>query len=249
MDIQINRKRTRTSSGKRVIRVKTTGGYAGTSSRRTADVVVTAGRRRMAPLRTGGFYGLWNGRRADELKTIDSTATTNIATTGLVNTISGVAAGTDYNNRIGRKIMMRSLLIRMTLEPIATTSAPTGDVVRVIVFYDTQTNGVLPTIAQLLQNSQFDDPLNLDNRDRFRIIMDKFIGMNPVTYTAGALTAGAPVVKTLTKYRKFKLEGIFSGVTSTVGSIATGGIFIAYISKNGTLTNITWDARVRFIDN
>jgi len=78
----------------------------------------------MAPLRTGGFYGLWNGRRADELKTIDSTATTDIPTAGLVNTISGVAAGTDYNNRIGRKIMMKSLLFRFALSPIATASAP-----------------------------------------------------------------------------------------------------------------------------
>lgn len=248
MDIQINRKRTRTSSGKRVIRVKTTGAYSGTGPRR-ADVIVTAGRRRMAPLRTGGFYGLWNGRRADELKTIDSTATTDITTTGLVNTINGVAAGTDYNNRIGRKIMMRSLLLRVTLQPINTINAPVGEAVRVIVFYDTQTNGVLPTIAQLLQNGQFDDPLNLDNRDRFRIIMDKLIPMNPVTYNAGTLTGGAPVVKTMTKYRKFRLEGIFSGTGSTVGSIATGGIFIAYISKNGTLTNITWDSRVRFVDN
>lgn len=248
MDIQINRKRTRTSSGKRVIRVKTTGAYSGTGPRR-ADVIVTAGRRRMAPLRTGGFYGLWNGRRADELKTIDSTATTDIPTAGLVNTISGVAAGTDYNNRIGRKIMMKSLLLRFALSPIATASAPIGDVVRIIVFYDTQTNGVLPTIAQLLQNSQFDDPLNLDNRDRFRVIMDKYIGMPASAYTAGALTAGSPTPKTMTKYRKFRLEGIFSGTTAAVGSIATGGIFIAYLSRTNTVTNITWDARIRFVDN
>lgn len=248
MDIQINRKRTRTASGKRVIRVKTTGGYSGTGPRR-ADVVVTAGRRRMAPLRTGGFYGLWNGRRADELKTIDSTLTTAIPSTGLVNTISGVAAGTDYNNRIGRKIMMKSLLLRFALTPIVSTSAPVGDTVRVIVFYDTQTNGVLPTIAQLLQNSQPDDPLNLDNRDRFRIIMDKYIAMPASNYTAGALTAGSPTPKTMTKYRKFRLEGIFSGTTAAVGSIATGGIFIAYISNGNSLTGINWDARIRFIDN
>ena len=116
----------------------------------------------MAPLRTGGFYGLWNGRRADELKTIDSSSTTDIPAAGLVNTINGVAAGTDYNNRIGRKIMMKSLLLRIVLSPIATASAPIGDAVRIIVFYDTQTNGVLPTIAQLLQNSQYDDPLNFE---------------------------------------------------------------------------------------
>lgn len=246
MDIQINRKRTRTSSGKRTIRVKTTGSYTG---RRPSDVVITAGRRRMAPLRTGGFYGLWNGRRADELKTIDSTTTTNINTAGLVNTISGVAAGTDYNTRIGRKIMMRSLLLRFALSPISTTSAPIGDTVRVIVFYDTQTNGVLPTIAQLLQNGQVDDPLNLDNRDRFRVIMDKYIAMPAVTYTAGALTAGSPTPKTFTKFRKFRLESIFSGTSGAVGSIATGGIFIAYLSSGVNLTNIQWDARVRFIDN
>jgi len=42
---------------------------------------------------------------------------------------------------------------------------------------------------------------------------------------------------------------VWPAVIAAVGSIATGGIFIAYLSRTNTVTNITWDARIRFIDN
>lgn len=248
MDIQINRKRTGGASARRSVRIKT----AGTGPRRSNDVVITARRRRLAPFRTGGFFGLWNGRRAVELKTIDNNAapiSSNIPSTGNISLLSGVAAGTDYNQRVGRKITMRSLLLRINLTALSTTTQATGDSIRIIVFYDTQTNGAVPLVADVLQSVFYTSPLNLNNRDRFKVIMDKTIGVEACTYTAGALVAGSPRQRDITKYRKFRLEAIYSGTGATVGSIATGGIFVLYISQQNNFNNITIDSRVRFVDN
>lgn len=250
MDITVNRKRTRGTYRPRTVRIKTAGGYSGT---RPANVTVVTNRRtRLAPFRTGGFFGLWNGRRATELKTIDNNSapiSSNIPNTGNISLLSGVAAGTDYNQRIGRKIMLKSILLRLNIQPVSTTSQPVGDAVRIIVFYDTQTNGAIPLVADVLQSANYTSPLNLNNRDRFKVIMDKYLGTEAAVYTAGALTSGSPKVRALTKYRKCGLEAIYSGTGATVGSIATGGIFILYISQANNVNNIQIDSRIRFMDN
>lgn len=204
-----------------------------------------------APPRTGGFWGQWNGRRQNELKTIDITPTSlNSALAGSVVLLNGVATGTDFNARIGRKIVIKSLLFRCRFEnrtDITGATPAAGDTVRVLLVFDSQSNGAAPAVTDILNSASVVDTMNLNNRDRFRILKDFYITTGGDNYSAGTLTAGSPRPVIVKKYLKLNLEVIFSGTGATVGSIASGGLYFIPIADSA-VANMNYCTRVRFID-
>lgn len=205
-----------------------------------------------APLRTGGFYGVYTRRGRDELKVVDTlVATANLTLTAGFALLNGVGQGSDYTQRIGRRTIMKSIFVRFTLYPNVANSAPIGDFARVIVLYDCQSNAAAPVAADVLSvAADYLSPLNLNNRDRFKILHDKIISMNPNVYTAGALTAGDPINKSWKFFKKINMETIFGGTNATVGSIQTGSIYLMYMSAGATsYSTLAYNARIRFIDS
>lgn len=204
-----------------------------------------------APLRTGGYYGVYNRRGRDELKVHDNAdQTTTVTSAGIVILLNGINQGTDYTERIGRKVLMKSLLTRFTCflnTGLAANVA--GDVVRILIFYDSQTNAVTPNVADILSSTAFDAPMNLTNRDRFKVVLDKFILMPGYASTAGALTGGSPIPKMINKYKKFNMDVIFGGTNGNVGSIQTGGLFALLISSNNSASTTILSTRVRYTDS
>jgi len=183
------------------------------------------------------------------LKFVDNQLTTNAPSAGIMNLLNGVAAGTDFTQRVGRKFTMKSIWLKYFLNPLTTTATPAGDLVRVMVIYDTQTNGTIPAVTDVLATANVLSSINLNNRDRFKIIHDKWHSMNPSNYAVGVPTAGAPVVKFQKFFKVLNLETIFSGTAATVGSIATGAMFSLLISAANNQSNLNLDVRFRFIDN
>lgn len=204
-----------------------------------------------APLRSGGFYGTYNRRGRNELKFTDTGDGGGSApAAGILVLLNGVAAGTDYNQRIGRKIILKSLLHRFSLIPqVATANSSAGDIVWVMLIYDCQTNAATPAVADVLQAVTYDSPMNLNNRDRFKVLTDKFITMGAYTMTASALVTGSPTPKIIKMYKRLNHEVIFGGTGSTVGSIQTGAIFLLIISLNNNITTYVYNNRTRFIDS
>ena len=204
-----------------------------------------------APLRTGGFYGLYDRRGRNELKVIDTdqSLSTTVSSTGTVTLINGVAQGTDFNQRIGRKITMKSIFSKFFLVPNSTLNSVNGNIVRVMIFYDAQTNAAAPSVSDVLATNAYDASLNLNNRDRFKIILDKYYTIGAAVYSSGALAAGSPKPAYCKKYRKCSLDVIFGATGATVGSIQSGGLFMLTIAA---VTDVTWcDTyhRMRFIDS
>lgn len=214
------------------------------------QIVRTTSGRDLAPLRTGGFYGLYDKRGRSELKTNDiATQTiTPIPTAGSITLLNGVAQGTDYTQRIGRKVEMMSLLMRFWFFPISSASGAFGDYVRVIVFYDNQTNAAAPVVGDVTATGAVLDPLNLNNRDRFTVLCDKTYTFNPVQYTATLPTGGNPVSKQLKIYKKMRKEVIYGGTGATVGSINSGGLFL-YLQSSLGVIQTEYTSRVRFLDS
>nr|QKI29017.1 Cap [Kummerowia striata CRESS virus] len=201
-----------------------------------------------APLRSGGFYGLYTGRGRNELKVCDNPAGSgSFATAGIVVLLNGIAQGTDYTNRIGRKVMLKSWLFRISVVPKNTASAPYGDICRIMLLYDCQTNAATPAVTDILNSADYNAPMNLNNRDRFKVLADKYVTIASFNYAAGALTTGSPTPKQTKIYKKMNYEEIFGGTGSTVGSINTGGLFVLFISLTGNTTYL-YDSRVRFYD-
>jgi len=215
---------------------------------------VVAARRSTAPPRTGGFYGYGNRRvgTGPEIKTIDSGSVgpqTVFDTAGSVLLINGVAQGDDYNARQGRKIQMQSVLCRISVWEDPNSNFNSGEIGRIMLVYDMQANGVAPTVANILQNSTWDSPNNLDNRNRFKTLYDKEFVMEAANFATAALTNGAPRPRIFKFYKKLNLPVTFSGTGATVGAISTGSLYLLYITANTSNSLISYtNTRVRFVD-
>ena len=115
-----------------------------------------------APLRTGGFYGVGSYRGRTELKAVDTNPTlTAIANNGSLQLINGIATGTDYTDRTGRKIILKSLLGRIFIYPSITLSSENGTTTGCLIVYDCQANGAAPAVTDILSVATYDAPMNL----------------------------------------------------------------------------------------
>jgi len=195
----------------------------------------------LAPPRTGGFWGV-KARSADEKKFVDTEINTDIDTTGTVTPINLVATGTDFFNRIGRKILIKSFQVRAFL---GIENVNQGSGVRYMLVYDKQTNGALPAVGDILgiptTSNPFTAMLNLNNRDRFVILWDKIYRMD----------LGSGIITVLKKYKKLSHETVYSGTTAAIGSIATGGLYLLQIGSVASgMTDVDQTAvvRIRFTD-
>lgn len=205
--------------------------------------------RSFAPMRTGGFYGGYQRRGRQELKATDI-AQPNIAlSTGMQLTLlNGVAQGTDFTQRIGRKTLMKSLLVRWGVTNNGVGGDGSGDIMRLMVIYDMQSNSAAPSAGDILQSaSDVYSPLNLNNRDRFKVLFDRNITLNSFVATVTPTVQGAPGPKFIKIYKKINLETIFSGTGSTIGSISTGSIYLCALAGS-TEYSSQFYSRVRYVD-
>jgi len=219
---------------------RSSGGYG----RSTPMQVVTSG---LAPLRTGGFFG--TRRTMQEKKVIDVDATTtNVSTTPSLTLLNGVAVGTDFTDRIGRKVIMKSCFFRAFLYPVDDTTQ--NDILRCIIVYDNQTNGAAPIITDIFKQSSPLSQLNLNNRDRFKILYDKEFPIGKVDTTTDAAFSNGKNVYVFKKYLKLNHEVIFGGTAATVASIQTGSIYLMFVTANtaAASANVLWTNRIRFVD-
>jgi len=222
---------------------------------RTLRRALRGSRRQMvvsrAPFRTGGWFGTYNRRGRDELKFIDQSAdAVPLVSAGGIILLNGIIQGQDYNNRIGRKIINKSLLIRIHIIPVNTVPSPTGDAARFLIVYDSQTNGVSPSPSDIIDSGNYLRGINLNNRERFRIIKDWIVPLSPNAYSGGVLTGGVPTSRMLKAFKRLNLDTIFNGTGATIGSIATGSLILLYdcpLAAGGYQFNMY--SRVRYQDS
>lgn len=212
-------------------------------ARTTLVRVATAQTPVMAPLATRGFRGLtWGGKRSpEEKKKIDLVQATYACTqTGSVTALNLCATGDDYTNRNGRKILMKSLQIRGYFEP--EDLIVDNCLARVVILYDCQTNGTLPVVTDILDAATSLSSLNLSNRDRFKVLLDK--------QYVGAVAGGSPTVGMWKKFKRLNLETVYNGTGATIGAIQSGSLLMLTISDRASTGGINFKAttRVRFTD-
>lgn len=101
--------------------------------------------------------------------------------------INGITSGTGVTNRLGRKLVMRKLVLRMCDQWSLATMTITGfSPVRVLVIYDREPTGALPSVLDILDTASILSNMNLSNSDRFMVLVDSnegdwagFAGVNP----------------------------------------------------------------------
>lgn len=224
-------------------------------SRRIVNTAARLLRKRMgggprAPLATRGWYGSYAKRGRSELKYTDSEQVPSpIPSTGTVDLLNALATGAGISERVGRQVTNKSWFGRFGFSPSG-TSASVGAIARNIIVFDSQTNSTAspPAVGDILQQSTWDSPMNLNNRERFKILCEFTVTMGASAYTAGALTAGSPMPKVVEKYRKLNMTTTYSGVSATNANIATGAIYLLQICNvNGGITSDSYH-RIRYSD-
>lgn len=174
-------------------------------------------------LRTGGWRGV-PGRRG-ELKYIDVLNAQDTSATGVLVLLNGLAPGTGASQRIGKKCHFRSFLLRMNLGSNAGSGTLFQGYVRVMVFLDTQANATAPTVAQLLETVTASSPMNMDNRDRFRVLHDS---SHPLDQTAWSSSS----VRFMKVFKKLNVTTIYNnGTAGTVADITSGSIYLLTIAE------------------
>lgn len=179
-----------------------------------------------------------------------------------------VPLGTNEYQRNGARIRLQSWRFRGFVAPDPSTLATTpyfNDHLRVIFFYDRQTNGVAPTFAQVAQSIQsglsnsLSNP-NWLNRGRFKIIRDFNIPTPAFSASIAVATpiypTGSPVQMTSAEtkvdfYKNFKgkLDTVYLSNSSGPADISAGGLFMVIQSLNGTPWLINGTSSIEFMDH
>jgi len=199
------------------------------------------------------------------LNPIISTTSTNASsfTLNLVRTGNGAWA------RIGRKIRMKSVrltgALQCTYGPEATTGALLPNSTRMVVVYDKQPSGTLPTFDTIFghtvqdgtESSGFRDALRFDNTERFIVLRDKICDFVPQAQNQeGGTTDTISQIASFDEYINLKgLPAQYSGESEpmTIADISSGALYVFFRSAtnaSATLVQVksTSTARLRYTD-
>lgn len=236
--------------------------YKGTSSMRQsrmARIAATGAKAAMKVvgknrgfLRTGGYYGRYRGRKtgknAGELKFLDTARTTNpLVVTGTVDTnLVVIPTGAGESDRIGRQVTVKSIYMRHTI--VLAPTANGVDKVRCIVVNDTQANGAVFAVTDVLASASMESHYNLANQQRFRILADMNFTLNSQAYNGSTET---PLYRDIKRYIKCNIPIEYNNVAATTGAIGTqrsNSIAILWINAATNQSDVTGITRVRYSD-
>ncbi|AXH74649.1 MAG: capsid protein [Cressdnaviricota sp.] len=175
--------------------------------------------------------------RGIEKKYIDTTVTSGwpatTAATWSITMLNGVAQGQTDSTRIGQRTQMKSVQLRLTSP--ATVNQP----VRVRVVYDKSTNLTAPVTGELFENDVQNAMNQNSTAGRFITLWDEILF---VDNSNDAIH--------VEKFIKIDLPTVYGGTGATVGSIASGGLFLClnHGGQSWASQPLASYSRVRFTD-
>jgi len=218
------------------------------------------------------FHGLDQGSMMTlqrEIKFVDNALTNTLfrsaATPPVGVYLGGPVQGAAPYQRVGQKIMNKSIHIRGIVVNSATS---TEDLGRILVVYDRQPNGAVPTYATLIASyiaagtsaSTAYDGINMNNRERFKVLCDEQFRFPACTNTSGVLTNLAQIDATgntaAAKWnfeRFIRLKDLVTHFNTTngggIGDVTTGALLMFVVSQgNDSCWTFNWSSRLRFDD-
>lgn len=212
-------------------------------------------------LRRSGLYGKFSGQLArqrglrPEFKFHDANTslTLGLSSTAPFLTMNLVPQGVASSSRLGSKFTIRSFQMKGTfITPQNTGGAVSTTQVRQILFTDSQTNGALPAILDLLEGSPaFNSLRSVQNAGRFKILFDRQWVMRPKTVWDSTLDI---IVRTENKvhkgyYKKMNLVVHMEGSSGVQSEVRQNSLILCTFVDATTLP-VSWQGqqRIRFTD-
>lgn len=205
--------------------------------------------------------------RATEIKTVDVNATTTVpSTTDTINLLNGLVEGVDGNNRVGRRVNMKSLKVRMFWGNVTGAAAVIAPyVIRWAIVYDRQPNAANPAWADVFSNinvagtndggvvTSFPNPTNFD---RFVILRDGFRNYDPINTTPSNQLQESGNRQDSVESHFVPLKGLESHFIAgagagTIADFRTGALLFmtkSNVAAANAQFNVTWTARLRYHD-
>lgn len=206
------------------------------------------------------------------LKCVDALSTGAVQSTTSPTALIVPTLGAAFFNRLSNRTRGVSLQLTGYIKPTNTNAAaqPQQEM-RILIYYDRQSNGANPTQADLLTDTPSDgvaaavvpqSGLNINNRDRFMVLRDRKVIL-PAIGINGASAAPNTLTQCLNDYGKggfnyqefIKLKGLESLYNSTnsalIGDISAGafGILVFNDDASGAPAwNFTLQTRFKFLD-
>lgn len=181
--------------------------------------------------------------------------------------LNGTTNGSNFWNRLGSRASMKNIYLKLfwnkNVNYNPTFPSASTAIYRISLVYDKQTRGAAPLVSDIWANidnagsltSSLSAAMNPEARDRFVVLMDKFMSTWTDVNTGSYATTIAFGRSTATKkFIKLKnAETLYNtGNTGTVSDIESGGLFlILQCSITGTEDapfNFTYNTRLRWTD-
>lgn len=182
---------------------------------------------------------------ATDLGFIDTAHVQVVNTTPALTLLNGCAPGTGASDRIGRKIVIKSVSIKGYIYPDTTA---TFNNPKLCLVWDRQPSAVAPVFTDIFDqvggiSSPF-CPINLDNSRRFRILWSQVFDI-----TGGATVTGSSA-KFIDFYKKLNLTTVYnSGSAGTIADIESGALYLVFVGSQAAGTaDVTFygNSRIRF---
>lgn len=163
-----------------------------------------------------------------------------------------IAQGDKENERVGRKVTLRSLHIRGWIYLLnATNVTNTGNLFRMRIVVDTQCNGAQFAATDLLESDTINSFSNLANRSRFRVLADKVMSFSAHGGTAtGAAYTFGEVMKPINMNLRLNIPIEFdnSATTGAITTVRSNYLCIVMQSLTGEILSVGFTTRVRYTD-
>lgn len=188
-----------------------------------------------------------------ELKFLDTSNSFTFDTTGEVpanGQLNLIPKGTGASERIGRKVHIKSIHMRSTIQPNAVTWSG-GAMIRFLIVQDKQCNGAAATwsgVNGVLAADTISAFRNLDNIDRFVILKDWFL---PITACAGVTTSFNTPIMEFEFHKKCNIPIEFDAVADTgaITTIRSNNLFmLARSTTDDDILQHSGVTRIRYID-
>ncbi len=161
-----------------------------------------------------------------------------------------IAQGVTESERIGRKCTVQSINWRYALGLVAETGAgfQDADTLRVILYWDKQTNGAVATVTGILETDDYQSFRNLSNAGRFVILQDKTYAVNPRAASGDGTANDMPAtIMNYTFYKSCNIPIEFDSVNGVLTELRSNNIGVLLLSKKG-LCSFESNLRIRFSD-
>lgn len=176
-----------------------------------------------------------------------ASATYALNTTGSIVLLATIAQGASVNQRIGKKVMLKSIQFRGFATADSTTTVAVG---AFMIVYDKRPTGSVPAITDVLDSVAFQSFNNDANSGRFRILCRKELAFNGNNTTAGQQTTNSEYPASL--YQKINRPCVFKAAgTGAIGDIEEGALYLITVGNIAAGTadaNLIGGFRTRFVD-